>query len=125
MRQYETAFLITPKLSEEDTEKLVQKMEDVVVKKEGKMMNIEKWGKRKLAYPIKNHEEAVYIFFQYEGEPDVPSELERKFRQTETVIRYLTLKKEFQPPAKKPTKGKKREVAAGETPMEETNTEDQ
>jgi len=94
MRQYETAFLITPKLEEEEMEKLIEKMAEVVKKKKGKMVNIERWGKRRLAYPIDRLDEAVYIFFHYEGDPDIPQELQRRFRQTETVIRYLTLKKE-------------------------------
>jgi small subunit ribosomal protein S6 len=96
MRQYETAFLITPKLEEEETEKLIEKMAEVVKKKKGKMVNIEKWGKRRLAYPIDKLDEAVYVFFHYEGDPDIPQELQRKFRQMETVLRYLTLKKDAQ-----------------------------
>jgi small subunit ribosomal protein S6 len=115
MRHYETAFLITPKLEEEETEKLIEKMAEVVKKKKGKMVNIEKWGKRRLAYPIDKLDEAVYVFFHYEGEPDIPLELQRRFRQTETIIRYLTLKKESQVQPRKKTKGGKQErpIAAG------------
>ena len=104
MRQYETAFLITPKLEEEETEKLIEKMAEVVKKKKGKMVNIEKWGKRKLAYPIDKLDEAVYVFFHYEGDPDIPHELQRRFRQTETILRYLTLKKEPQTQPRKKAK---------------------
>jgi small subunit ribosomal protein S6 len=109
MRQYETAFLITPKLEEEEAEKLIEKMAEVVKKKKGKMVNIEKWGKRRLAYPIDKLDEAVYVFFHYEGEPDIPHELQRRFRQTETIIRYLTLKKEAQSKPRKKTKAGKKE----------------
>jgi small subunit ribosomal protein S6 len=121
MRHYETAFLITPKLEEEETEKLIEKMAEVVKKKKGKMVNIEKWGKRRLAYPIDKFDEAVYVFFHYEGEPDIPLELQRRFRQTETIIRYLTLKKEEQRlPRKKTKTGKKeRPRAAGVKPKAE------
>lgn len=107
MRPYETAFLITPKLEEEETEKLIEKMAEVVKKKKGKMVNIERWGKRRLAYPIDKLDEAVYVFFHYEGNPDIPNELQRRFRQTEAVIRYLTLRKEPQAhPRKKTTTGR-------------------
>ncbi len=58
------------------------------------MLNVDKWGKKKLAYPIKKFEEAFYVFFLYEGEPDISGELERRFKQTEAVIRYLTVKKD-------------------------------
>jgi small subunit ribosomal protein S6 len=104
MRQYETAFLITPKLPEEETEKLIETMAEVVKEKKGKMVNIEKWGKRKLAYPINKLDEAVYVFFHYEGTPDIPHELQRRFRQTEQVLRYLTLKKEAKTATRKKAK---------------------
>ncbi len=94
MRIYETAFLIAPNLSEEDTEKLIQQMADVIPAKKGKLIHIDKWGKRKLAYQIKKFEVAFYVFFLYKGEADIPSELERRFKQNEAVIRYLTVKKE-------------------------------
>ncbi len=94
MNQYETAFLIAPNLSEEERENLIQQMEEIVAKKKGKMLNVDKWGKKKLAYPIKKFEEAFYVFFLYEGESDISGELERRFKQTEEVIRYLTVKKD-------------------------------
>ena len=119
MRHYETAFLITPKLEEEETEKLIQKMAEVVAKKKGKMNNIEKWGKKRLAYPINNLDEAFYVFFHYEGEPDIPSELERRFRQTESVLRYLTLRKETAFMPKRKMKVKKRKDEEAPEPIDE------
>jgi len=94
MRQYETGFLISPNLTEEETDKLILQMAEVVSQKKGKMVKEDRWGKRKLAYPINKFEEASYVFFYYEGEPDVPSELERRFKQTDVILRYLTVKKE-------------------------------
>jgi small subunit ribosomal protein S6 len=94
MRQYETGFLISPNLTEEETDSLILQMTEVVSQKKGKMLKEDRWGKRRLAYPIDRFEEAFYVFFHYEGEHDVPSELERRFKQTDTVLRYLTVKKE-------------------------------
>ncbi|MGD8535539.1 MAG: 30S ribosomal protein S6 [Candidatus Aminicenantes bacterium] len=94
MTQYETAFLLSPNLEEEETEKIIGQMVEVVSKKKGKMINEDRWGKRKLAYPIKKFEEAFYVFFLYEGDSDIPFELERRFKQSEAVLRYLTVKKE-------------------------------
>ncbi len=93
MTQYETAFLISPNLEEEETEKVITQMADVISEKKGKMINEDRWGKRRLAYPIKKFEEAFYVFFHYEGDPEIPLELERRFKQTEEVLRYLTMKK--------------------------------
>lgn len=94
MRVYETAFLIAPNLAEEDNETLVEQMAGVVAQKKGKMIKLDKWGKRKLAYPISSFEEAYYVFFLYEAEADLPSELERRFKQTEVILRYMTVKQE-------------------------------
>ena len=93
MTQYETAFLISPNLEEEETEKVITQMAEVISEKKGKMINEDRWGKRRLAYPIKKFEEAFYVFFHYEGDPEIPLELERRFKQTEEVLRYLTMKK--------------------------------
>lgn len=94
MRQYETVFLISPNLSEEDTEAIILKMADIISKKRGKMISQEEWGKRKLAYPIKKFEEAFYVLFHYQGRSDIPVELERRFKQSDDIIRYLTVRKD-------------------------------
>lgn len=93
MTQYETAFLISPNLEEEETEKVITQMAKVISEKKGKMINEDRWGKRRLAYPIKKFEEAFYVFFHYEGDSEIPLELERRFKQTEEILRYLTMKK--------------------------------
>ena len=54
-----------------------------------------------MAYPIKKFEEAFYVFFHYEGGIDISSELERRFKQTEAVLRFLTIKKEIKVKAEK------------------------
>lgn len=91
MRAYETAFLIAPNLAEDETEELIQQMAEIVTKKKGKMVDLDKWGKRKLAYQIQKFDAAFYVFFRYTGEPDIPMELERRFKQTESILRYLTV----------------------------------
>ena len=94
MKFYETGLLIAPNLSEEDTERILGQVAEIISQREGKLVNQERWGKRRLAYPIKKHGEAFYVFFHYEGKPDIPLELERRFKQTDTVLRYLTLQKD-------------------------------
>ncbi|UCC39379.1 MAG: 30S ribosomal protein S6 [Candidatus Aminicenantes bacterium] len=122
MRQYETAFLISPNMPEEEVEKFILQMAEIVSKKKGKMIKQDIWGKRKLAYPIQKFEEAVYVFFDYEGEPDISTELERRFKQTESVMRYLTVRKEV----KKIVRKKKRKTRAEEEPpvLEEEKVEE-
>lgn len=128
MRQYETAFLIAPNLSEEENEKLILQMADIVSRKKGKMIKLERWGKKKLAYLIKKFDEAFYVFFHYEGEPSIPTELERRFKQTEAIIRFLTLKKETKEESQKKKKAvpeERKEVIASEKKKVETAEENQ
>ena len=72
MRIYETGFLLAPNLSEEETEKLITQMADVISQKEGKLIKQERWGKRRMAYSIKRFSEAFYVFFHYEGRAGHP-----------------------------------------------------
>ena len=103
MTQYETAFLISPNLEEEEIEKVISQMAEVV-KKKGKLINEDRWGKKRLAYPIQKFEEAFYVFFLYEADPTIPFELERRFKQTEAILRYLTIKKETKEKVKRKEK---------------------
>lgn len=106
MRHYETVFLVSPNLSEEDTEALIKQMEDVVAKKKGKLIDKDEWGKRRLAYPIQKFEEAFYVLFHYEGTSEIPDELERRFKQSDTILRYLTVKKDL----RENVRGRKRQA---------------
>jgi small subunit ribosomal protein S6 len=96
MRQYETGFLLSPQLTEEEAEAIVNQMADVIAQRQGQMAKVDKWGKRRTAYPLGKFHDAYYFFFHYEGGPDIPAELARRFRQMDTVLRYLTLTKETQ-----------------------------
>jgi small subunit ribosomal protein S6 len=94
VRQYETGFVLSPALSEEETSQLVQQMAEIVAQKKGRMVKQDVWGKRRLAFPIKRFQEGVYVFFTYDGPGDVATELERRFKQTDSVIRFMTVVKD-------------------------------
>lgn len=105
MRQYETVFLISPNLEEEETTKIIAQISGIISKEKGKLIQEDRWGKKRLAYPIKKFEEAFYVFFLYEGDSNIPFELERRFKQTEAILRFLTVKKETRPNVRKKRKG--------------------
>jgi len=94
VRQYETGFVLSPTLSEEETAQFVQQMAEIVAQKKGRMIKQDIWGKRRLAFPIKRFQEGVYVFFTYDGAGDVSAELERRFKQTDGVIRFMTVLKD-------------------------------
>jgi small subunit ribosomal protein S6 len=83
------------------------------------MIRIERWGKRRMAYAVKKAQEAYYVFFHYEGGAEIPAELGRRFRQMDTILRFLTVVKETQQNVRKKKKTADRrrakEAAAGET----------
>ncbi len=106
MRLYETAFLIAPNLAEDETEQLIQQMAAIVTEKKGEMVDIDKWGKRKMAYQIRKFDAATYVFFHYQGEADIPVELERRFKQTEAILRYMTVRMEEEPKIRQRKKGR-------------------
>lgn len=118
MKFYETGLLIAPNLSEEETEQIIGQMAEVISQREGKLIQQERWGKRRLAYPIKKFREAFYIFFHYEGKPDIPLELERRFKQTDTILRYLTLQREPKESVRRKRKKEKAVEAAEAAPEE-------
>lgn len=104
MRQYETGFVLSPALSEEETTQFIQQMAAIVAQKKGRMVKQDIWGKRRLAYIIKKFNEGVYVFLTYEGPGDISTEMERRFKQTDTVIRFLTVKKDLRDQARKKRK---------------------
>ena len=117
MQLYETGFLLAPNMTEEEAEGVVQSLAEVIPLKSGKMIRIEKWGKRRMAYAIGKAHEAYYVFFHYEGGAEIPVELSRRFRQMDAVIRHLTLLRETQMNVRNKKKVKKN---AGAAPDAET-----
>ncbi|MDG1332837.1 MAG: 30S ribosomal protein S6 [Crocinitomicaceae bacterium] len=92
MNSYETVFILTPVLSDEQTKEAVQKFEGEIKKLGGKVTHSESWGLRKLAYPIQKKSTGFYFMLNYEGPSTVIADLEVTFRRDERVMRFLTVK---------------------------------
>jgi small subunit ribosomal protein S6 len=91
IREYETTFIVDSLLPEEQINVTIDKIKDFIEKNGGKISQIDRWGKRRLAYEIakKQYGYYVYIRFQYEG--TLIKELEREYKLDESIIRYLTV----------------------------------
>ncbi len=117
---YESIFIINANLSDEETAAVIKKMQDVVAKQGGEMVKFEDWGKKKLAYEIKKQKRGHYVFFQIKSAPPVINELERTYKLTDSVIKYMTVKLEKElrtrPAPKVKPEGKKEEPAKAEKP---------
>lgn len=90
MNQYETVFILTPVLSDDQMKEAVEKFKKVITDDNGVIENEENWGLRKLAYPIENKNTGFYTLIEFEGEPTLVNKLETAFRRDEKVIRFLT-----------------------------------
>ena len=89
--RYETVFILTPVLSEDQTKEAVKKFKDLVKKGRGKVHHEESWGMRKLAYPIQKKSSGFYHLIEFESETPLIEKLETEYRRDERVIRFLTV----------------------------------
>ncbi|MFY9741505.1 MAG: 30S ribosomal protein S6 [Candidatus Sulfotelmatobacter sp.] len=91
-RTYELMFIVRPDMADEDLEKLISNLESTVTSASGSVKNIERMGKRRLAYMVRKFREGIYILLTVEGAGPVVHELERRLRVTEPVIKFLTVR---------------------------------
>ncbi len=91
-RTYELMFIVRPDMAEEDQDKLISTLESAVTSSGGQLKNVEKMGKRRLAYRVRRFHDGVYILLTVEGGGAVMHELERRLRVTEPVIKFLTVR---------------------------------
>ena len=92
MNKYDTVFILTPVLSDDQMKETVEKFKKVLTDNGGNIENEENWGLRKLAYPIENKNTGFYTLIEFEGEATIVDKLETAFRRDEKVIRFLTFR---------------------------------
>lgn len=90
--EYETVFILAPDLPENGHQKAADKFVQMIKDNGGTIHNIEHWGVRRLAYPIKRKSNGFYVYIEFEGNPEFISELEQNYRYDDAVLRYLTTK---------------------------------
>jgi small subunit ribosomal protein S6 len=94
MNSYETVFILTPVLSEEQAKEAVQKFESEIKTWGGKIKHSESWGLRKLAYPIQKKSTGFYFLTEFQAGSSVIADLELMLKRDERVMRFLTIKME-------------------------------
>ena len=92
MNKYESIIIVNPNLDESSLKGVEEKFTGLI-NEHGKLESVENMRKKTLAYEIKKNKEAVYILFNFEAEPDFIKELERIYRITDDVIKFITVKK--------------------------------
>ena len=94
MNQYETVFILTPVLSDDQMKEAVEKFKGILTNNGAEIINEELWGLKKLAYPIQKKSTGFYVLVEFKAEPTVIKTLEVNYRRDERVIRYITIKNE-------------------------------
>ncbi len=92
MNQYETVFILTPVLSEDQMKETVAKFTKVLTDKGAEILNEETWGLKKMAYAIDKKSTGFYCLVEFKAEPEVINTLETAYRRDERVIRFMTVK---------------------------------
>ena len=93
MNKYETVFIINPSVEEAGIKDLIQKFSDII-NNDGKVEEVQEMGKRKLAYEIKKNSEGYYVVINFEAKPELIKELERNYRITDSVIKFIVIRKD-------------------------------
>lgn len=93
MNKYESVVIINPSLESESIKALISKFSDLI-NTNGKVASVEELGNKKLAYEIKKNKEGYYIVIKFEAKPELVAELERVYRITDEVIKFIVVKEE-------------------------------
>ena len=93
-RAYETIYILRPNAGEEAAEKVAGRVVETIDRLEGKLVEVDVWGRRRLAYKIKGNAKGVFIYLRYLGYPGLVQEIERNMRMLDSVLKYQTVKLE-------------------------------
>jgi small subunit ribosomal protein S6 len=94
MRSYELAFIIRPAAEEASVAAVEERVSQLVKSTGGEVTSVDRWGSRRLAYPIQKQREGIYVVMQLQLQPQTIVELERGLKLTEEILRYLLVKPE-------------------------------
>lgn len=92
MRKFETLLLLSPELSAENREGVISTLTAVVEREQGVITNMDHWGMRDLAYPVRKLMRGYYVRMEYEGPAALVAELERNVRITDGIFKFVTVK---------------------------------
>ena len=92
MREYETIYILRPDSSTDVIGQVNAKIRGIIEAGGGRLLKVDNWGKRKLAYEVKKQLKGIYLFFSYLGTAGLVEEVERNLRLTDSVIRYYSVK---------------------------------
>ncbi len=89
---YETMFLLPPNVTADKVDEIIERLKKAVEKKYGEILNVDKMGIRKTAYPVNKHRSAFYVLMQYQGNGETIGEMERTLKNADEVLKFLSTK---------------------------------
>jgi small subunit ribosomal protein S6 len=92
VNNYETVFIAEPEIATDKVEQFLAKIKQVVTDHKGAMTHEDRWGRRRLAYPIHGFREGFYVVLNFNAEGTVVAGLEHLFRVTDFIVRHMTIK---------------------------------
>jgi small subunit ribosomal protein S6 len=123
-REYETIFILRPEASTENIQEVNARVRRIIEGGGGRLIRLENWGKRKLAYEIRNELKGIYLYWLYLGASDLVAEVERNLRMLDVVIRYNTVRvdQDVNPDARPTEMDEESFLAAATTVPDEEDT---
>ena len=88
---YETTFIVNASLDDPQIDAIIDKVQEVITKNNGEIMELAKWGRKRFAYPIKKKNNGFYVVFEFNASGDLIARLERHFLLEENIIRFLII----------------------------------
>jgi small subunit ribosomal protein S6 len=88
---YESVVLINAALEDDQVETTITRIQETITSHGGEIIELDKWGRKRLAYPIKKSKSGYYVVIRFDSTTDLVSTLERNYRLDENIIRYLTI----------------------------------
>ncbi|MDX9923446.1 MAG: 30S ribosomal protein S6 [Ignavibacteriaceae bacterium] len=90
-QQYESVVLINAALEDEQIDAIINRIKESITTHGGELIEVDKWGRKRLAYPVQKSKTGYYVIFRFESDTSLIAIYERGLRLDETVIRYLTI----------------------------------
>jgi small subunit ribosomal protein S6 len=90
-REYETIYVLRTTVDPDEADRIATRVREVIAGRSGKLLRVDNWGRRKLAYNIGKHSRGVFVLVRYVGQGDLVAELERNLRLIDDVVRHQTI----------------------------------
>lgn len=90
-REYETIYILRTTVDPDEADRIATRVREVIAGRGGKLLRVDNWGRRKLAYNIGKHSRGVFVYVRYVGQGDLVAELERNLRLIDDVVRHQTV----------------------------------